>query len=541
MKLSQYLNKSIDIAKQQQIQESIDTKLVNMFRGKPFYCEWENNNSSNNKDTAKNQQNRYHDEKLPETGTYQESVTSHQPTTSTISKPYASNSSRPSALNGLSYTAENCCFNHIIGLPKNKHGTPNELFDYQHKLFTTLQSNKLVWLLKATGLGITEFMIRFIAWLCLKDNQLKNTQIVIVTGPRLEKATEIIQRMKNLFINAEIIKSFDTKQTTLILNGVLIQAYPSDHLDDARGIPNVSFIYVDEAAFFSNKEQQNLRDITERYIIKSNPWIVLTSTPNRPDDIMAQIMAEPNSLYTKLYFDYRVGIGRMWTLQEIEMQKQSPSFQREYNLKFLGGAGDIFNPLDIDQITNESYPLTKDQWFVTWMGLDPGWGSSETGIVIVRLRDTKLETVYAESFARPLYNDIINRVRQLALDWSTCKIFVDGSAAGLIKELKHSYGNSEYLNYHLLDEEVIRQWEQGPCDFNKIVPINFRTRHKDMMGSLVQIISKRLIRIHPTFDKLVIALRTAKARSELDYDKQQSSYSDLLDAMMLSCVAVRFN
>lgn len=149
--------------------------------------------------------------------------------------------------------------------------------------------------------------------------------------------------MTNLFVNTELIQAFDTKLTVLELNGARIEALPSDHLDTARGLPIVSIIYVDEAAFFSPKEQQNLRDVTERYITKSNPWIVLTSTPNRPDDIMAKIMTEKDSLYTKLYFDYHVGIGRMWTLQEIELQKQSPSFQREYNVKFLGLAGDLFN------------------------------------------------------------------------------------------------------------------------------------------------------------------------------------------------------
>lgn len=66
-----------------------------------------------------------------------------------------------------------CCFNHIIGPPKNKMGSHNPLFDYQHKLFDTLQNHKMVWVLKATGLGITEFCIRYIAWLCLRDNKLK--------------------------------------------------------------------------------------------------------------------------------------------------------------------------------------------------------------------------------------------------------------------------------------------------------------------------------------------------------------------------------
>jgi hypothetical protein len=77
------------------------------------------------------------------------------------------------------------------------------------------------------------------------------------------------------------LATFNTKQTIIELNGVRIIAIPSDHLDDARGIPNVSFFYSDETSFYSNKEQDNLIDISHRYILKSNPWMVFVSTPNK--------------------------------------------------------------------------------------------------------------------------------------------------------------------------------------------------------------------------------------------------------------------
>ena len=60
-------------------------------------------------------------------------------------------------------------FNHAIGLPQNKN-KPFPLFDYKQLIFDTLHTHKHVWINKATGLGITEFMLRYMAWLCLKDN-----------------------------------------------------------------------------------------------------------------------------------------------------------------------------------------------------------------------------------------------------------------------------------------------------------------------------------------------------------------------------------
>ncbi len=55
-------------------------------------------------------------------------------------------------------------FNHAIGLPE-ENGQSYPLFDYEQLLFDTLQSNKHVWIKKATGLGVTEFMLRYMAWL----------------------------------------------------------------------------------------------------------------------------------------------------------------------------------------------------------------------------------------------------------------------------------------------------------------------------------------------------------------------------------------
>ncbi|MGH9975262.1 MAG: hypothetical protein ACRD8Z_05425, partial [Nitrososphaeraceae archaeon] len=135
-------------------------------------------------------------------------------------------------------------FNYALGLPQ-KDGQSYPLFDYEQMLFDTLQSNKHTWIKKATGIGVTEFMLRYMAWLCFQhSNKLENSQMCIVTGPRIELAITLIDRIKGLFRNI-FQKQFDTKETVIELNGVHIQAYPSHHLDSMRGLTNVSFIYLD--------------------------------------------------------------------------------------------------------------------------------------------------------------------------------------------------------------------------------------------------------------------------------------------------------
>ena len=67
-----------------------------------------------------------------------------------------------------------------------------------------------------------------------------------------------------------------------------IEAFPSYHLDAMRGLPNVSFILLNEADFFPPGQQQDARDVSERYIAKSNPHIVMVSTPNEPEGLLKE-------------------------------------------------------------------------------------------------------------------------------------------------------------------------------------------------------------------------------------------------------------
>jgi late competence protein required for DNA uptake (superfamily II DNA/RNA helicase) len=147
-----------------------------------------------------------------------------------------------------------------------KDGNDKPLYDYEQIIFDSLvtHNNKHLWIKKATGVGISEFMLRFMAWLCLKDSTLAGSQMCIVTGPRIDLAIALIDRMKKLFAGSRgLTTSFDTKETIIDLNNVKIEAFPSHHLDAMRGLPNVSFILLDEADFFPPGQQQDARDVSE--------------------------------------------------------------------------------------------------------------------------------------------------------------------------------------------------------------------------------------------------------------------------------------
>ena len=111
------------------------------------------------------------------------------------------------------------------------------------------------------------------------------------------------------------------------------------------------FILIDEGDFFRKGEQEDVRHVSERYIAKSDPYIVMVSTPNAPEGLFERIEKEPEStcLYKRLYLDYTVGRGKIYTLEEIDRAKQSPSFEREYGLKYLGRIRNTFLTSDIDK------------------------------------------------------------------------------------------------------------------------------------------------------------------------------------------------
>ena len=74
----------------------------------------------------------------------------------------------------------------------------------------------------------------------------------------------------------------------------------------------------------------------------------------------------------------------------------------------------------------------------------------------------------------------------------------------------------------------------------KVLPVNFATEHKQMLSHLAMLVSKYYLAIPKEFDKLIIVLRTAWA-NELSLDKEQTSYSDSIDALRLACKMYKMN
>lgn len=427
----------------------------------------------------------------------------------------------------------------MIGLPFRE-GGHSPIFQWQKSIFDAYENNLYNWILKATGLGLTEFTLRYILWKATTSNIWSKSLVSIITGPRIDLARESIARMKDMIMDVYPLEDATAEEFTI--NNVNIHAFPSNHLEAFRGVPSVKFIFLDEADFFRKAEQHDVRDTSERYIAKSHPQILMVSTPNRPGGLMEKIQEETDSIYNKIFLPYTVGIGTMYTQEQIEQNMKSPSFEREYNLKYLGEVGNVFNVMDIDYAvytmgkyydpTNLS--ITTDPMITRAIGVDPGFGSSRFGIVIQQWLNGIAEVIHVDDIERGSMTECLDAVLTLAHKHRVMKIYVDGSAAGFINDLKKSYGeNRNYAEIIKNNPKIVDRWISNLEP--KVVPISFRERHEAMLRNVEQLLQKKLLRIHPSFSKLIIALRTATSKGDkYDLDKEKTSHDDLLDALQLS-------
>lgn len=430
-----------------------------------------------------------------------------------------------------------CCLNHAIGLPR-KNDVPKPLFDYEKEIYDALQQTKYVWIKKATGLGITELMLRYLSWLCLRDNKLKGSQMCIVTGPRIELAITLINRLKRLFSDIK----FDDKETVCELNGVRIEAFPSHHLDSLRGLDRISLILLDEGDFFPLGQQQDARAISERYIAKSNPYIIMVSTPNKPEGLFEQIEHEPENLclYKRIFLPYHRGLGRIYTQAEIDKARQSPQFEREYNLQYIGEQGNVFSHESIERAIQSGLQIAEKcpinyipQDTPKAMGIDAGFGSSKFGIVVTQLVDGKIQILYAEEFERPNFNDMITTILKMYSNYSISKIYVDAANPEIAMSIKAGLGERTDYETHI---STLKQKHPHYFDITtwmNVIPMSFSADGREMLAHAKHCLDSEWVALHPTFHKLVIALRTAVATDGL-LDKQATAHNDVLDAFRLS-------
>lgn len=234
---------------------------------------------------------------------------------------------------------------------------------------------------------------------------------------------------------------------------------------------------------------------------------------------------------------YEYGLDRIYDRAFIEKKKLEPDFPREYGLMYMGRVGNLLSPLVIDKaiaMGEQLKDIPVSQYTVKHVGVDSGFGSSNTAIVVTEdlLKDKgKIRVICAEEFGNHNPSDICSLLFDLYRKWTNCYFWIDGANRGFVTQLKIAFGEStNYENRNLTISP----------NTMLVLPVNFATSHKEMVSHLHMLMTKGYIAIPKKYDKLLTSLRTAIV-NELSLDKQETSYSDSFDSFRLALKGYKFN
>jgi hypothetical protein len=444
-----------------------------------------------------------------------------------------------------------CCHVDILGRPQ-KDAVDFPIFDYEKLIYDAVEQNQSVWILKSRGIGLSTFMLYYLTWKILSSSQLDYESIFIISGTREEHANYLKEKMAKLFERNFPLLNLYTKYTELVLKNTWIKVFPStvNSIKDIRGYFSAKYIWVDESAYLPENVQEELIHAITPYQTKSNATIILSSTPFRPNDMMQQIELDNNSKYFKLKLPYTYGLNRIYNKAEIESKMHDREFEREFNCKYLGKAGNLINQQQLETIMSLGKQYSPDVMPVNLYtlkacGVDWGYGSSVGSSASAIVCVEHMAKQFKEG---AISQDIVRVTDCVLLEQSTpdevidacwdiwkkygymnVKFLCDASGAGMIRQMKIRWSD----NLHW------RRVEDVNPNTNHIIPVAFSTNHKQMLSHLHLMATKGLLAIDPKFDKLITSLRTAWA-DELTLNKEATSFDDLLDGLRLSLKAFNF-
>lgn len=107
-------------------------------------------------------------------------------------------------------------------------------------------------------------------------------------------------------------------------SGVSLCLFPPAQELDA---PWLTSCITNDSILFRKFERQKLKDfLTSILCAKSDPFIVMVSTPNAPGGLFEKIEKEPfeRCIYKTIFLDYTFSLLKIYTKEEIDKARMSP-------------------------------------------------------------------------------------------------------------------------------------------------------------------------------------------------------------------------
>lgn len=404
--------------------------------------------------------------------------------------------------NPLSET-ESCCFWHYIFYPNGgpeRDGIFHPCYKYEQEILEYLDQGKLdsakkmICVYKATGLGLTELILMWILFKAATDPFFQqNEDVVIFTGPNIELAKKLIERIKQ-FAN-ERVEYEDHGMYKIQIGKANIQVYPSNNIDAVRGIPRVSCVFGDEAAFFTGlKDDKQIRTVGERYRGKSDSYVIWVSTAGDfASGFFYDIKEEPDAACSYKRFEMYEDRGlekdlitgtSIFSDEYIDEARKLPSFPQEFQGIWGANVGDIYSTEALDLVTDMDYEIDYELGSKNRLGFcDPGFGSSQFGICLTEMRDNMPYVIYSKSYKRQSATAMVKEIGRLADLFGITKWGCDKANPEIIKDMRETL----HLN---------------------VTAISNKESGRKMTVQAATKVQKNKVRIHPKFLNLKKQLMT---------------------------------
>ena len=379
-------------------------------------------------------------------------------------------------------------------------------------------------------------------YLCVNINDWRGKRIVVVCGPDIDLSYDIINRFKNTVrTKFPLIKfgNIESKRQGFIeFCGVTIEAFPSHNIESLRGYTDVIMIVLDECDRFPKGKQMEVKYDVEGYRLKNHPYTIWLSTPEDPSGLLARFQTEIADLkkrqlptYEYLILNYKLGVGKIYDEQEIEAEKHKRYFPKEYDNKFAGAEGNLFNPEDVRACIDDTYdPDVTFPETYKLLGVDQSGGVGISGIVIYELRNDGIYVIHADDYENKRYSELLDIVMSLSrqvgkIDWYYADAAYHPFYA-LIKEELQEPTDPEIIKERL---ERARKGNFNPERLMRVIPRAGRDRM--IWNKQISLaIENRFLHIHPKFEKYITALESATGDDKGHLDKDVTSFDDVLDA-----------
>ncbi len=168
------------------------------------------------------------------------------------------------------------------------------------------------------------------------------------------------------------------------------------------------------------------------------------------------------------------------------------------------------------------------------MGVDPGFGSSAFGIVVTRFVDGRAQILFADEFERPDYDEMLQKVLELRRRYDVDKIYTDGANPELVRSIKIHIGKRSDLLQYLELIQRAKKCKAPIENYMNVIPVHFSREHWTVLAHSKMILERGGLMIHPKFDKLITAIRSAVENGEGILDKEVTSYDDIFDPLRLA-------